>query len=74
MRKTQLISYWMQTHTETFMCLKTLLLAEPVLKGPCFDGTPFIVTSDGYKDGFGAVLMQRFTTTLPTGRMVVAAH
>ncbi|KAG1840132.1 hypothetical protein F4604DRAFT_1590797 [Suillus subluteus] len=49
-----LANYQIQAHTETFMQLKTLLLTESVLKGPYFDDTPFIITSDGCKDGFSA--------------------
>ncbi|KIK35567.1 hypothetical protein CY34DRAFT_28260, partial [Suillus luteus UH-Slu-Lm8-n1] len=60
--------------TEAFMELKKILVAEPVLKGPRFDGTPFIVTTDGCQDGFGAVLAQKNTSTLPSGKVVTATH
>jgi hypothetical protein len=47
---------------------------EPILKAPKFDGTPFIITSDGCKDRFGAVLSQRFTIQLPSGDTVIRIH
>ncbi|KAG2742838.1 hypothetical protein P692DRAFT_20694343, partial [Suillus brevipes Sb2] len=56
--------------TEAFMDLKKILVAEPVLKGPRFDGTPFIVTTDGCQDGFGAILAQKNTSTLASGKTV----
>ncbi|KAG1863698.1 hypothetical protein F4604DRAFT_1498056, partial [Suillus subluteus] len=69
-----LTSYWTAAYLETFMYLKGLLLAESVLKGLQFDSTPFIVASDGCKDSFGAILMQKFTSLLPSGKTVTAAH
>jgi len=51
-------SFWEQKHTQVFLKLKQILVSEPVLHAPKFDGSPFIITSDGCKDGFGAVLMQ----------------
>lgn len=39
-----------------------------------FDGRPFIVTSDGCKDGFGAVLSHRFGDTLPDGTKMTRVH
>ncbi|KIJ15364.1 hypothetical protein PAXINDRAFT_50169, partial [Paxillus involutus ATCC 200175] len=69
-----LAMHWGNEHTQSFLALKTALLSEPVLKSPKFDGTPFIITSDGSKDRFRAVLMQRVTTTLPSGKTVVCSH
>lgn len=67
-------SRWTARHTEAFLTLKRVLTSEPVLRRPRWDGTPFIVTSDGCKDGFGAVLMQRFETVLPSGKTVSKLH
>src|SRR5882762_6664363 len=36
---------WIIKHTKAFLKLKTLLISEPVLKGPQFDKSPFIVMS-----------------------------
>ncbi|KAH7919812.1 hypothetical protein BV22DRAFT_998338, partial [Leucogyrophana mollusca] len=69
-----LARHWSDKHTATFMELKRILLSEPVLKGPRFDGTPFIVISDRSKDGFGAILAQRFTATGPSGKTVTTTH
>jgi transposase InsO family protein len=51
-----------------------LLTTEPVLRGPKFDGSPFIVTTDGCKEGFAGVLSQEFETILPSGRTVCKRH
>ncbi|KAG2352392.1 hypothetical protein BDR07DRAFT_1437863 [Suillus spraguei] len=34
----------------------------PILQAPRYDGSNFIVTSDGYAEGFAAVLSQRTHT------------
>lgn len=65
---------WGSQHDKAFLQLKTVLTQEPVLRNPKWDGTPFILTTDGCKDGFGAVLSQRFAHTLPDGRTVTKMH
>ena len=50
------------------------MTSEPMLRGPKWDGTPFIVTSDGSKDVFGAMLAQKFTTVLTSGKTVTKLH
>ena len=70
----KLKDHWNKEHTRAFLTLKTALTSEPVLKGPKWDGTPFIITTDGCKDAFGAVLTQRFETVLPSGRVVKKLH
>ncbi|OBZ76748.1 Retrovirus-related Pol polyprotein from transposon opus [Grifola frondosa] len=65
---------WGRKHTEAFLKLKTVLTSEPVLRRPKWDGTPFIVTTDGCKEGFGAVLSQCFQTVLPNGHVVQRLH
>ncbi|OBZ66956.1 Retrovirus-related Pol polyprotein from transposon opus [Grifola frondosa] len=65
---------WTDAHTDSFLTLKTILTSEPVLRHPKWDGTPFIVTTDGCQEGFGAVLTQRFQTVLPNGRTVEHLH
>ncbi|KAG2058525.1 hypothetical protein BDR06DRAFT_875923, partial [Suillus hirtellus] len=71
---TQLKPHWGPRHTEMFLELKKILVGEPILKGPCFDGTPFIVTTDGCQEGFGAILAQKHTSMLPSGKVVTATH
>ncbi|TFY73137.1 hypothetical protein EWM64_g10875 [Hericium alpestre] len=66
--------FWTTDHTCAFLELKAAISSEPVLHGPRWDGTPFIVTTDGCKDGFAGVLTQRSTTLLPSGRTVVKLH
>ena len=70
----KLKDHWTEEHTRAFLALKAAMTSEPVLKGPKWDGTPFIVTSDGCKDAFGAVLTQRFETVLPSGKTVTRLH
>ena len=50
------------------------MTSEPVLQGPTWDGTPFIVTSNGSKDVFGAILAQKSTTVFASGRTVTRLH
>jgi hypothetical protein len=74
LRKSKLAGRWTSTHHATFLGLKKALTSEPVLKAPRFDGTPFIVTSDGCKEGFSAVLAQRFLEMCPGGKVVSKLH
>ena len=45
-------SQWTVEHNKAFVVLKIALTTAPVVKGPQYDGTPFVVTTDGCKDGF----------------------
>ncbi|QRW03526.1 Retrovirus-related Pol polyprotein from transposon [Ceratobasidium sp. AG-Ba] len=45
---------------KAFATLKTILTSDTVTRAPIYDGRPFIVTTDGSKYGFGAVLSQEF--------------
>ena len=65
---------WTAAHTEAFLNLKAEMTAEPVLRGPKWDGTPFIITTDGSQDAFGAVLTQRFEYALPSGKVIRRLH
>ena len=65
---------WNMAHTKAFVRLKAIITTEPVLRCPKWDGTPFIVTTDGCKEGFAGVLSQRFKTTLPSGKVVEKLH
>ena len=47
---------WTQEHTKTFMTLKAHLISELVLSAPVYDGTPFVLMTDGCKDAFAGVL------------------
>ena len=66
----KLTNRWEQKHTEAFLDLKVALTRQPALHAPWYDGTPFIVTTDGCQEGFGAVLMQRVKTQTPNGKSV----
>jgi intracellular sulfur oxidation DsrE/DsrF family protein len=74
MRGFKLKDIWTADHTKTFVALKARLISEPVLSAPVYDGTPFILTTDGSKDAFAGVLTQRIKTTLPGGKEVTRLH
>ena len=74
MEQHKLAPHWNETHTKCFTKLKVVITQEPVLQNPHFDGTPFIVTSDGCKSGFAAVLSQKCKVTLPNGKVVERLH
>ena len=74
MKAYKLANIWTKEHSETFIKLKSLLISEPVLRPPCFNGTPFILTTDGSKDAFAGVLSQRITMTLMGGKKVTCIH
>ena len=65
---------WKKEHDHAFLRLKVALTSEPVLKGPKYDRTPFVVTTDGCKYGFAGMLTQKFTTILPNGTEKTTAH
>ncbi|KAJ7137882.1 hypothetical protein C8R44DRAFT_551697, partial [Mycena epipterygia] len=75
MRAVDLRKQWGAKERTVFVTLKAALTSEPVvLKGPVFDGRPFIVTTDGSKEGFGGMLCQRFDTILPDGKIMNRLH
>lgn len=65
---------WTNEHELAFIKLKSALVSDPVLRAPVFDGRPFIVTTDGCKDGFGGILSQRFEVTTSTGKKKMEVH
>jgi hypothetical protein len=67
-------SAYRSAHKNAFLGLKIALTSDPVLKAPRFNGTPFIVTSDGCQEGFGAMLAQCFVETWPGGKIVEKLH
>jgi hypothetical protein len=72
LQNVKLADHWSATHEKAFLGLKQALTTHPALKAPRFDGTPFIVTSNGCKDGFGAVLAQKSIETLPNGKVATS--
>ena len=69
-----LVPYWTAKYTKAFTQLKHILLEEPTLCTPKFDSIPFVLITDTSKDGFGVVLTQHFTTTLPDGEIKTNVH
>ena len=70
----KLDNIWTDKHTKAFLNLKAEMTNEPVLRGPKWDGSPFIVTTDRCQDAFGAILTQRFKYTLPSGKVIRRLH
>jgi len=70
----KLANHWIPEHTASFLALKKILTSEPVLKGPKWDGTHFIVTSNRCQYVFGVVLAQQFTMVMPDGWEVTKLH
>ena len=74
MKAYKLDDVWTPEHTKTFMTLKSQLISKPVLSAPRYDGTPFILTTDGCPDTFAGVLSQRITSSLLGGKVVSRLH
>ena len=73
-RSHKLRDQWTAEHDKTFAILKLALTSAPVVKLPKYDGSPFIVTTDGCKDGFAGVLSQRFEWTDKSGNIHTRVH
>src|ERR1700692_1321681 len=58
LRWVKLENVWSSAHKNVFINLKKCLTSNHVLKAPRFNGTLFIVTTDGCKEGFSAMLAQ----------------
>jgi RNase H-like domain found in reverse transcriptase len=65
---------WKENHTKAFLDLKIKMTSEPILCGPRWDGTPFVVTTDGCQEGFAGVLAQRFPHMKPNGTVIQKLH
>ena len=65
---------WTAKHDKAFTILKLALMSVPVVKPPKYDGSLFIVTTDGCKDGFAGVLSQHFEWTDKSGNIHTRVH
>jgi hypothetical protein len=74
MRNMSLVGKWTTELNDAFLNLKLALTSEPVLRSPRYDGTPFVVTTDGCMTGFAGVLSQWHDTVLPNGSTVRRLH
>src|SRR6267154_2136499 len=68
LRDFKLAERWTDNHTTAFLDLKTALVSRPILQAPRYDGSNFMVTSDGCQEGFAAVLSQRVHKQKPSGK------
>jgi hypothetical protein len=59
---------------KTFLNLIIAITSELILRGPRWDSTPFIVTTDGCKDGFAGVLAQQSPHTKANGTVTQKLH
>jgi len=74
MRNMSLVGKWTPELNNAFLNLKKALTSEPVIRSPRYDGTPFVVTTDGCMTGFAGVLSQWHETILPNGSSVRRLH
>jgi hypothetical protein len=51
-----------------FLDLKAALVSWPILQAPQYDGSPFMITSDGCQEGLAAVLSQCTRIQKPSGK------
>ncbi|KAG2063865.1 hypothetical protein BDR04DRAFT_970105, partial [Suillus decipiens] len=65
---------WTTNHTAAFLDLKTDLVSRPILQAPRYDGSNFVVTSDGCQEGFAAVLSQRVRKQKLSGKWIEHLH
>lgn len=70
----KLADKWTLDHTKAFLALKKALVSEPVLKAPRWDGSSFIITTNGCKEGFAAVVAQKFEVVQPNGTTTYKMH
>ena len=61
-------------HDKAFVTLKVALTSAPVVKGPKYDGSSFVVTTDGCKDSFAGILLQHFDWEDKQGAMQTWIH
>jgi hypothetical protein len=73
-RSHHLEGHWTPAHDKAFVVLKIALTSAPVVKGLKYDGTHFIVTTDGCKNGFASVLSQRFEWVDAKGNQHTRIH
>jgi hypothetical protein len=64
----KLANQWTDEHTKTFLDLKAALVSWPILQAPQYDGSPFVITSDGCQEGLAAVLSQCMCIQKPLGK------
>jgi hypothetical protein len=74
MRAFKLKELWTIEQAKTFLALKARLISELVLSAPKYDGTHFILTTDGCKDAFSGVLSRKIKSTLPSEKVVTCLH
>lgn len=74
LRNFKLKDLWEEKHMKTLLDLKVALVSKPILQAPKYDGSNFMVTSDGCAEGFAAVLSQRTRMQSPSGKWTEWLH
>lgn len=74
MKSLSLVGKWTPELDRAFVAVKAALTSEPVLRSPKYDGSPFIITTDGCMTGFAGVLSQWSKTALASGETVRRLH
>jgi hypothetical protein len=70
----KLHNLWAEKHTRAFLDLKAALVSKPILQALQYDGSNFVVSSDGCMEGFAAVLSQCVRTQNPSGKWTERLH
>ena len=58
----------------TSVVVKAALTSEPVLRSPVYNGSPFVIMTDGCMTGFAGILSQWFKMVLASREMVRRLH
>ena len=74
MKGSSLVGKWTPELDRACVVVKAALTSEPVLRSPVYDGSPFVITTDGCMTGFAGVLSQWFKTVLASGETVRRLH
>ncbi|KIK32383.1 hypothetical protein CY34DRAFT_101614 [Suillus luteus UH-Slu-Lm8-n1] len=64
----KVVPYWKIEHTCAFLGLKTAITSRPVVQGPRYNGSPFVLISDGCAEEFTGVLSQKVRMQTPQGQ------
>ena len=74
MKGSSLVGKWTLELDHAFVAVKAVLTSEPVLRSPVYDGSPFVIMTDGCMTGFTGILSQWFKTVLASGETVRRLH
>ena len=74
MKGSSLVGKWTPDLDCAFVVVKAALTSELVLRSPRYDGSPFVIMTDGCMTGFAGVLSQWSETVLASREVVRRLH